>query len=285
VDDTTESGLPWIDVTLEPAEPFTPSGDYMDEYRCFVLDPQRTEDQYLIGYQVNPGEASEVHHVLLYETDLAEAQALDAEDEESGYLCFGGTNTSSSNMIGGWAPGTPVTEFPTDTGIKVKAGTAVVMQIHYNLANGDPLPDQTSINLQYAHAPVLYPASFEGIFHDDFVIPPYAFDYSSSKTITVDSDITVWGAFPHMHQLGKKIDVTLTHADTNDCLISIPEWDFHWQQLYLYDAPTGVPVYSGDKVKLTCTWSNDTGQTVTWGEGTSDEMCLSYFYVTGQVGE
>jgi hypothetical protein len=31
---------------------------------------------------------------------------------------------------------------------------------------------------------------------------------------------------------------------------------------------------------VTCTWDNPNDYEVRWGEATSDEMCLEYFYLT-----
>jgi hypothetical protein len=33
-------------------------------------------------------------------------------------------------------------------------------------------------------------------------------------------------------------------------------------------------------ITLTCTWDNPTSSPVRWGESTTDEMCLNYFYYT-----
>jgi hypothetical protein len=61
-------------------------------------------------------------------------------------------------------------------------------------------------------------------------------------------------------------------------LIGIPAWDFHWQQMYFYAQP--VPVDPYERLQLSCIWDNPTPRTVRWGEGTGDEMCLAYLYVT-----
>jgi hypothetical protein len=33
-------------------------------------------------------------------------------------------------------------------------------------------------------------------------------------------------------------------------------------------------------INLQCTWTNPTSSTVTFGEGTADEMCLAFLYAT-----
>jgi len=63
------------------------------------------------------------------------------------------------------------------------------------------------------------------------------------------------------------------------CLIDVPKWDFHWQSSYQYVTPKTLQ--SNDEVELSCTWDNPGMSTVTSGEGTADEMCVNFFYVTG----
>ena len=40
-----------------------------DEYRCFELPTNLTQDQFITGYEVNPGNKAMVHHVLVYSVD------------------------------------------------------------------------------------------------------------------------------------------------------------------------------------------------------------------------
>jgi len=90
----------------------------------------------------------------------------------------------------------------------------------------------------------------------------------------------VWGVFPHMHTLGKTMRVELDHASRTECLIDVPRWDFNWQQGYFYDhAP--LVAGGGDTVRINCNYDTTTRGTPTmWGEGTMDEMCLAFIYVS-----
>jgi hypothetical protein len=183
-------------------------------------------------------------------------------------------------MLGGWVPGTFATQYPAGTGINLPAGNVIVMQVHYNLAGG-ALPDRTTVRLQYARSAVT--AAYIIPHADaDFVIPPKATGYTSSQTMDVAFFRRLYGVLPHMHTKGTQVRVDLrqTAAGAYDtCLVDIPRWDFHWQQMYWYENPITLPS-SGGSVKLTCTWTNPTDQVITWGEGTNDEMCLNYYYVT-----
>jgi hypothetical protein len=90
--------------------------------------------------------------------------------------------------------------------------------------------------------------------------------------------IKLYGVGPHMHTLGQTLHVETT-GEHGQCLADTPRWDFHWQSLWWYNTP--LRVRPTDTVHLTCTYDTSSRMTDThWGEGTSDEMCLVFFYVT-----
>ena len=105
--------------------------------------------------------------------------------------------------------------------------------------------------------------------------------YSASKSTTLQSNVTLWGVAPHMHMLGRDAHIEATAPDgQSSCLIDIPKWDFHWQGLYFYAAPTGVSLAAGTQLTYSCTWDNPGSASISWGEATTDEMCITYLYVT-----
>ncbi|MFM7200353.1 MAG: hypothetical protein ACKO6N_06140 [Myxococcota bacterium] len=271
--------LGWVDAEVELAEPYTPTGTLQDDYHCFMVDPELSSNEQLIGFEVEPDATAMVHHVLIFAVDRADAEAVDAADPSLGWSCFGGTETSDPQLLGGWVPGSPPTLFPENTGINLKAGQVMVMQMHYNLYNTGPVPDQTRMRLQYAREPVT-PAVLAQVAGRNFAIPPNSTDYEVSAQVTLEQPLKVWGMAPHMHTLGSRIGVTYKSGGQEQCIIDIPSWDFHWQQFYFYQAPSYLSLKKGDVVTLSCVYDNPTDATVTHGEGTSDEMCLSFFYLT-----
>ncbi len=269
--------LPWVSATLDPGVDYTPStAAGTDDYHCFILDPALTQAAHVIGFDIVPGERKMVHHVLLYAVPRTAAQSKDAQTPDvPGWTCFGATGTGSDNVVGGWVPGTPVTRYPEGTGVRVAATDVLVMQIHYNTLGG-AVPDRTRVRLQYAQGAVQQ-ALILPQAHAAFAIPPQSEGYQVTTTDPGSRvAATVYGVLPHMHQLGRNIRVEV--AQTGECLVDIPKWDFHWQQFYMLKEP--VKVLPGQSRKMTCGWDNPTPQTVTWGEGTAEEMCLNYVYVT-----
>lgn len=267
-------GLQNPDLVRKLQTPYTPNDTLDDDYRCFVFDPELVAARDLTAFEVVPGDRREVHHVLLYLVDFAAAQDLDKVG--AGYSCFGGPGLQESTVVGGWVPGAGVVEFPTGTGIRLEPGKGVVMQIHYNLGNG-VFPDATEMRFRFSPTPVAKLAQIVSAKNTSFAIPPGAENYSVSVERAMPTDGVLWGMAPHMHTRGKR---ALIQRESGECLIDIPKWDFHWQDFYFTDSPTGIPLSKGDKLTFTCTWDNPTANTVRWGESTSDEMCIAYFYVS-----
>ena len=95
----------------------------------------------------------------------------------------------------------------------------------------------------------------------------------------------------HMHELGERGTIAVEHADgRRSVLLSIPRWDFHWQREYQLAKPELVGPRDG--LSIRCEWNNSRAnqpvvrgkrrppRLVTWGEDTTDEMCIGFVYAT-----
>lgn len=276
-------GLTEANATWDMGVSYTPNDKVADDYRCFLIDPKLASDQFITGYEVIPGDARVVHHVIAFTLDSAAAQtqaeALDAQDAAPGYQCYGGTGVASRFTIG-WAPGGGPTRLPATTGLRVPAGRKIVMQIHYNLAGG-PFPDQTKIKVNLAPS-VQKEALIERVSVNGLNIPPGKSLYELSNETLVPAQagtVTLWGVAPHMHGAGKTMKITSQTNGQTQCLLDVGNWDFHWQSFNMYEKP--LTVNGGDPVKITCGYDTMGRTTATTsGEGTEDEMCIGFFYVT-----
>jgi hypothetical protein len=148
-------------MTLQMEEEYTPSapsGGGTDDYRCFLLDPHLDKDVWLTGSHVLPGNPQVVHHVILFRVtpdQVAEAEAKDAETDDPGWTCFGGTglegefqNVDDAAWLAAWAPGGDETKVRDGYGARLEAGSRIVMQVHYNLLKG-AAPDVSSTQLRW----------------------------------------------------------------------------------------------------------------------------------------
>lgn len=270
-----------------------------DDYRCFVLDPKLDKDVAVTGFDIRPGDQRVVHHVIVFAVEEGQFGALqqrEDEDAEEGYTCFG-TARVESTMVGAWVPGTTATVFPHGTGIVLPAKSKLVVQVHYNMLETKDAVDLTSVLLETVPASKVKKALIFPLWDDSFAIEPGVVDGTKIVIDTAQLGLPpgltalLHGAAPHMHLHGKSIRVEVEKLDgSKHVIVDIPEWDFHWQQMYFYEEPFEVEY--GDKVTLECEWDNRAHaqpvvngrlvepEVLRWGEGTLEEMCLNFFYAT-----
>jgi hypothetical protein len=222
-------------------------------------------------------------------------------------------------QLGFWVPGVRSNLFPAGTGIRVEPGSMLVAQMHYNTSSSTPVADQSVIEIattdsvekeatvmqavdlgwvtngRFGGEAMTIPAGEANVAHDTTI----AFDsilVARSRQrlgLAEDAPLVLYTAGHHMHELGKTQRTEIQHADgSKSCLLDTPDWDFAWQGRYTLASP--VTFSPGDALWMGCTWDNTASNqplvggvvreptTVAWGEGTSDEMCLGGFYVTGQ---
>jgi Copper type II ascorbate-dependent monooxygenase, C-terminal domain len=87
----------------------------------------------------------------------------------------------------------------------------------------------------------------------------------------------------HMHLTGRTFKMVLNPGTPEaKTILDVPDYNFHYQRAYNI---TPVAVQPGDKVQVTCTYDPTLDQElpslrsvpphfITWGDGSSDEMCL-----------
>jgi len=298
---------------LPVSDGYTPDPDRNDDYRCFILDVDGSEDLYLRGTRVVPDADAIVHHVLLYALEPSQrslVEEADAAEEGPGYTCFGaplpsmgegadglvdtisGSGFGLPQTLAGWVPGMEPEMQDPGAATRIPAGSPLVVQMHYNLLTSDPVEDATVVELilddqQPEVLTTMRPAAIL-----DLDIP--AGDPAARHELTFrnhgDEDIRIRSLLAHMHLLGKEMNATVVRGDGQEsCLLDIPEWEFDWQQSYALPPGGDEVLAPGDGFRLSCVHDNSRENQpivdgarlppvdVEWGDGSLDEMCLMYF--------
>lgn len=302
--------------TARMQESYTPDVSQADDYRCFILDLDFDTDMYLTGSTVVPGNGL-VHHVLVFGLDQAAAETaaeLDAAEDGPGYTCFGGplpiavaragggigaigaaiADLALPSQIGAWVPGQVPRMQRDGTAMRIAAGDAIVMQVHYSAVAGDPIPDSaTEFQAILTTDEPERLARMTPLVEQDLDIPAGEASTTAIRTITYynDAPLEVHGITPHMHLLGTHITAEVVRADgREECGVDIPDWDFQWQESYVFAEGSEILLEPGDSIRLTCEYDNSAAnqpvvngvqlepRDVAWGDGTLDEMCLLYVF-------
>lgn len=285
------------DLAFDLGADYVPDASLTDDYRCFAVPLNLPVARMATAYRVTPGNAKTVHHVivsLFAPTSAADLQAIDDASSGPGWQCFGGPVPSGSSAqpvgaIGSWVPGMTAVQLLPGTANRVAANAIAVVQVHYNLAGGTD-PDRTKVELKFA-APAdeasLQQVVSVPLIRRQVAIPPGSVGHleQTAQTARVwaagrfypDGDAYIVGVSGHMHLKGTRLQI----LRNDETLLDIPRWDFHWQGGYQLVNP--VRLLPTDTLTIKCTYDNPTDQLVTWGEGTTDEMCFAPIQVVDQL--
>lgn len=188
-----------------------------------------------------------------------------------------GVGTLGMQMLYASGVGTSPLNFPQDVGIKVAAGTQLHLNLHLYNASDSTLTGDSAIlvKAQPTPPPTLAEMVFAGklIFTIEAKDPPE--EYVVQGGCTVNTPYKLFAVWPHMHQIAKHQRVELIRNGTTTVLHDLP-YQFSEQQYYLKTPE--VQVQAGDRINVKCTYFNNTGQDVTQGDSSDQEMCFAGLY-------
>jgi hypothetical protein len=274
------------DLELTAPAPFTLKADGEDVFQHYIIPLDLPEDKTVVGFEFRPGNPAIVHHAILFLDNSGMGRVKDAETPEVGYTTFGSIGIPTSGIIGVWTPGMTPRHYPLGAGMPVRKGTDLVLQLHMH-PSGKEESDQSSVALYFADKPVERQMSRSPFVVGSILIdiPAGTSDHTIRSSVTLPADVTLISLLPHMHLIGKEMKLTATLPDgTEQSLIWIKDWNFYWQDNYVYHEPVKLP--SGTKLDVVCRYDNSPGnplnpskppRRVFFGNGSTDEMCFGIF--------
>src|SRR5215472_3351207 len=277
------------DLILEMSASFNVPADGPDVYRNFILPTGLTEDKWVRAIELKPLARPVVHHALFFTDTTGAARLLDAKDGQPGFPGFGSIFTVGDPLsvlnggLGGWVPGTTPAFLPDGISLPLPKGADLLMQMHFH-PNGVPQTEKTSMGIYFAPPPLrpltqFQAPAFFGI-RANIDIPAGSTAYKVRGSFTVPADCDAVSVSAHAHYLAKesKLTATLPTGEVR-ILLWIRQWDFNWQDQYIYKDLVHLPkgtrldgelVY--DNSPLNARNPNNPPKRVQWGEQSTDEM-------------
>lgn len=196
--------------------------------------------------------------------------------------CNFGVNGQS--MIFGSGVGAPDFAFPPGVGLRLRAGTRLLLNLHLYNASDAPLRGTAGTLFQEAAPGEIQHLAELVLAGPTLSLAVPAGVSTQSGTCNVSSitsvPVQVFALSQHMHKLGRNMRSVVLRGTSEILLQDLP-YDFEQQKFHLTAGTTEIR--PGDVVKTSCTFENTTGATVRFGESSDDEMCFTdLFYYPAQ---
>lgn len=272
------------DEVFEMPKPFALPAKGAIKYQYVILPTHFTEDRWVQKVEVRPSSRTTVHHAVVYIREPG-SKWLEGEPRESMFSVPLAKGFTTSDLLMVYTPGNSYDQWPTGTAKRIKAGSELILQMHYT-ANGKATEDRTRIGIVFAKEPPKKAILSLQMSNDTFVIPPGDSSYRVQVSGTLPNDCLLISMFPHMHLRGKGFEYLITepggHVET---LLKVNHYDSQWQLNYKLAQPR--PLKAGTHLTWVAYFDNspnnpanpDPAAEVRYGEQIWDEMMIGFFDV------
>lgn len=284
------------DVVYELPTPVEVPASGVVDYTYVVIPTNFTEDKWVQFAEVRPDARSTVHHVLAFLRPPGNNFMKDAPPgvpyvprrRGEGRQGAQGGNPQDQipgEMLVGYAPGLPPTQCKPGEAKLIKAGSDIVLQLHYT-PNGKAATDRTKFGFIFAKEPPQKRVMSIMAMNVFIKIPPGDPNYEAHSQATLQQDVNLVSLLPHMHLRGKDFLYKAVYpSGETQVLLSVPHYDFSWQIAYALDQEILLP--KGTRIECTAHYDNsannpanpDPTKEVRWGDQTFEEMMVGFFDV------
>ena len=300
------------DAVLSMGEDYPIPANGTIAYQYFEVPTNFSEDRWIQGFEIRPGNRAVVHHVIVYaraprpaeprqpttparrpppvftfapgmEIPAGQTGGRDLPPEQRKPI---GPNDRPAPRtlgpsIGGYVPGNPMRMFREGTAVRLAAGSTLILQMHYT-TTGTATTDRTEIGLIFAKAPPATELRITALINGALHIPAGAVDHRVDAEMTINQDMMLWSMLPHTHVRGRRWQYEAIYPDgRSETILSVPKYDFEWQTDYVFREPLKLP--QGTRLHATAWYDNsknnrsnpDSTIDVWWGDQTWEEMMFT----------
>jgi hypothetical protein len=247
--------------------------------RCFTVDPALKTDQYLTGLGFESKSPFAIVQTTLFAIDSPENEAriaaLAAPDGNPGFPCTG--SVAGARFVHGVTTASAYVGLPEGTGVSLRAGTKLVVQVHYNLfARGTDQGAVLFLDLK----PHAREGKWTEVRATTLSVAPGLADTTEQARFVVPAPMTVMAVYPQMRLFGTGLllNADLPQAGGRRCMLNQTKWQFHMlREPRVYSAPQALEPQS--LLTLTCHYdTRGASTTVHEGDQLEDEECAVQLY-------
>ncbi|MGE0534009.1 MAG: hypothetical protein AB7O68_03485 [Pirellulales bacterium] len=274
------------DLVFEAPHSVTVPAEGPDQFHHFVIPLDQVEDAVAVAVEFRPGNPRAVHHAIVFVDESGAARRHDAATPEPGFTTETGTVIPLAGVMTIWAPGVTPPVLPQGVGQRLPKGADLVVQLHLH-PSGREETDRSRVGIHLTKEPVDRYVSGQPLIFGPLVIdiPPGEQFHEVSAKLKLPVDVTLTAVMPHMHLLGRRLKVWATLPAGDEIpLVWVKNWDFYWQNQYVYREPVRIP--KGSTLHVVGSYDNSADnprnpsqppRRVMLGEESTNEMCLAIF--------
>jgi mono/diheme cytochrome c family protein len=200
-----------------------------------------------------------------------------------------------------YLPGADFQQFAAGSAKRIRASNDLMWEVHYS-PDGKPETDRERIGLWLAskdkvqkQVHILRNGNGQHIIENEEVgsvanlpaIPPNVSDWKITAIQPFTQDVTLNTMQPHMHLRGHDMTYVAKYPDGHeDILLSVPKYDFNWQNTYIPKQPYKLP--AGTVLETVGHYDNSVrnrmnpmpNRPALWSEQTWDEMYNAWTEIT-----
>lgn len=268
------------DVVVQMPETYVLPAKRGDIFRTFVIPIPWNAPAYVRAVEFRPGNGKVVHHANIKIDRTRLSRRRDDDEPGAGYEGGGSREAKfPDGMFLGWTPGQSPRLSPPGMSWRLEPQSDLVVELH--LMPGEvPEPVQVSVGLFFTEERPSRAGYMLRLGRQDIDIAPGVRDYVNSDRYTLPVDVDALAVQPHAHFLAKDVRAWATLPGGGIVpLISIKDWNFHWQDVYTYEQPLALP--RGTVIEMRYRYDNSAGnranpnrppRRVTFGQTSASEM-------------
>ncbi len=297
--DKVQTTPPGEFLEFDMTRPYEVKGNAKEDFRYFNIPTNLEKDVYIKAIEFKVGNRKVLHHSRIMTDTTRTMRGIDGMREDDPRVREFQKTPLEEEFLYGWVPGNDRIDFPPGTAKRIRAGTDLLLNVHYAPSPIDE-KDQSGVRFYLTDsASVDREIRTLTLTENDITNQPFVLPAETKPTFYMSygptqQNISLISVLPHMHFLGKSFRAFAITADGELIpFVKIDEWDYNWQMTYQFKELLYLP--KGSTIIAEATYDNTSqnpenpsqpAREITYGwDSTSEMMNLVLYYVPAKDGD